>query len=341
MYRRIFVYYERGTRTGGPEALHQLVSTLRDLGQEAFLVPIPGTEKSARHPSYEHYAAPELATIEDLPNNAVVVPESYFGLLSRVRKATKYCWWLSVDNSQHFVNERRLLEIPPTRGMSDLKRLKHTVLKEYWSIRRKFVDYKAVIHLTQSQFAWSFLFARLNLVPSMLSDYTPLGEFTTDSTVERHHSVAYNFSKGRHWSELVGSEMADTRFVAIRNMTRKEVLETLASSSIYLDMGHHPGKDRLPREAALAGAVNVVARRGAGAFWADVPIPWEHKVSMENPVGNASRIIGSILEDLPGALLKQQMYVNQIRQERSRFTDEARAIFIRDALEFGSEGPPV
>ena len=33
-----------------------------------------------------------------------------------------------------------------------------------------------------------------------------------------------------------------------------------------VDLGHHPGKDRLPREAALAGCVTVVGRAGAAVF---------------------------------------------------------------------------
>ena len=33
----------------------------------------------------------------------------------------------------------------------------------------------------------------------------------------------------------------------------------------------------MPREAALAGAITLVSRRGSGANWQDVPLPWDHK----------------------------------------------------------------
>ena len=48
LYSRVFVYYPRGVETGGPEALHQLVDSLRRLKVEAFLVPIPRQRESPK-----------------------------------------------------------------------------------------------------------------------------------------------------------------------------------------------------------------------------------------------------------------------------------------------------
>lgn len=342
MFRRIFVYYNRGVQTGGPEALHQLVAALRELGQDAYLVPIPGTENKPRHPAYEHYGAPETGHIEDLEDCAIVVPEGVFSLLNRVKLAAKYCWWLSIDFSEHFFSERRLLSLAPTHGIGDLKRLKHSLLKTVWDVKRRFIDYGKVIHLTQSQYAWSFLVARLNIVPSMLSDFTLVSEFSCafQSDIDRGQTVAFNYSKGAHWVKLVERECPEIAFIPIRNMSRAQVVSTLSSSAVYLDLGHHPGKDRLPREAALAGAVTVVARRGAAAYWDDVPIPWEHKASMTSLISNTVEILRSVLSDAPSARAKQSSYVSHIRAERQRFSDEIEAVFVRGILEFGSEGAP-
>lgn len=342
MFRRIFVYYHRGVQTGGPEALHQLVSTLRELGQEACLVPIPGTESNARHSAYDHYGAPEVQYVDDSDDCAVVVPEAAFSLLKKVKHATKICWWLSIDFSEHFYSERRLLTLPPTRGVNDLKRLKHRVLKSVWTVRRSLTDYGDVTHLTQSQYAWSFLFARLGIVSSMLSDFTPQADFVTQAAggSDRGRTVAYNPAKGGYWAVRIAQRCPDIEFRAIRNMSRDEVVETLSSSAVYLDMGHHPGKDRLPREAALSGAVAVVARCGSGAFWGDVPIPWEHKVSMTSPVENAIAVLHRVLADREEARAKQSGYVAAIRAEEERFVAECNAVFVLGELEFGVEGPP-
>ena len=58
---RISVYYPRGVRTGGPEALHQLVHTLVEQGHDAVLTPMPGTESTPRCAAYRSYSAPEAA----------------------------------------------------------------------------------------------------------------------------------------------------------------------------------------------------------------------------------------------------------------------------------------
>lgn len=328
-FRRVFVYYPRGVQTGGPEALHQLVATLRSMEQEAFLVPLPGTAHVPRHPAYDHYGCPEVAEPEDIEDCAIVVPEAAYGVLNRVRHAAKFCWWLSIDFSQHFFSERQLIVLPPKRGVNDLKRIKHRFLKLIWDIRRRFIDYSKVIHLSQSQYASSFLSTRLGVSSRILSDFTPLSEFQLNQSdhIDRGRTVTYNYAKGGHWVELVAMECNDIDFVPIRGMSRSQVISALSSSSIYLDMGHHPGKDRLPREAALAGAVTVVAIRGAGAFWDDVPVPAEHKVSMAKPVENAVLAVRSILDDLPGARAKQSQYVDRIVAERDRFQAETAAIF--------------
>lgn len=343
MFRRVFVYYNRGVQTGGPEALHQLVVVLRELGQDAYLVPIPGTDNVPRHPAYDHYGAPERPCVEDQIDCAVVVPEGAFSLLKSVKSAAKFCWWLSIDFSEHFFSERQVLTIPPARGVNDLKRLKHSLLKSVWAVKRNLIDYRSVTHLTQSQYAWSFLFTRLGVVSSMLSDFTPQSEFAVRDwgDQDRGPTVAFNPAKGGFWVDRIAKECRDVKFTAIRNMSRDQVVSTLCASAVYLDMGHHPGKDRLPREAASSGAVTVVARRGAGAYWDDVPIPWEHKVSMTSPVGNAVEVLGRILANTTSAREKQSWYVDRIRSERVRFVTEANAIFVAGQLEFGSEGPPV
>jgi hypothetical protein len=58
-------------------------------------------------------------------------------------------------------------------------------------------------------------------------------------------------------------------------MSRKEVISSLTSSKIYLDLGIHPGTDRIPREAALLGCVIVTNKRGSAGNKIDVDIDEE------------------------------------------------------------------
>ena len=56
-----------------------------------------------------------------------------------------------------------------------------------------------------------------------------------------------------------------------------QVTAKLLRAKIYIDFGPHPGMDRFPREAALAGCMIVTNTQGAAEYYADVPIPHKYK----------------------------------------------------------------
>lgn len=329
-YDNVFVLYPRGVRTGGPEALHQLVDMLRSLGQPAFLVACSGAEKM-RVEEYACYDAPEVSTAVDSPRNAVVVPETYTRELRKFKHAKKFCWWLSIDNSPFFESEKLMGRIAPDRARNVLRLTKHFVLSSVQSALRT-RNRNDWVHLAQSSYAWAYVSSRINTNPSLLSDYTRTEEFDTEarSSVSRGRTVAYNPAKGRECIEkIIVSSPEDIEWRPIRGLSRAGVIELLQETSIYLDMGHHPGKDRMPREAALAGAVAIVSRRGAGAYYNDVPVPWEHKVSIgEDSIEIAVERIKHVLENVPVESLKQKDYVARILAEKDQFRREVEDIFI-------------
>lgn len=53
----------------------------------------------------------------------------------------------------------------------------------------------------------------------------------------------------------------ELNFKPIINMTRDEVIRELQRAKVYIDFGNHPGKDRIPREAAILGCCAIVGKR--------------------------------------------------------------------------------
>lgn len=49
-------------------------------------------------------------------------------------------------------------------------------------------------------------------------------------------------------------------------------------SMIYIDFGEHPGKDRIPREAAMRDLIVITGRDGAAVNDVDVSIPKKYKI---------------------------------------------------------------
>jgi len=121
-----------------------------------------------------------------------------------------------------------------------------------------------------------------------------------DSNQNRDLDVVYNPAKGMHYTDEIirraCGKKAKTHpdgsvsgggitFSPIgkgeggrERMTGEEVVALLKRSKVYIDFGPHPGMDRLPREAALAGCVVITNREGAADYDEDVPLPNEFKI---------------------------------------------------------------
>ena len=164
----VYVYYPRGLATGGPEALHQLVDSLRRQNQPAFLVPIPGTESAPRAERYDQYDAPEASAAGDTPGDIVVVPETQALLLKPLRKARGYVWWLSIDYAPRFVIERDATSLLPIERTRNTRFPLLQVRAAKRALRGLVTGEDRVLrgsgHLAQSHYAWNHVFAHIGRV---------------------------------------------------------------------------------------------------------------------------------------------------------------------------------
>jgi len=308
------------TITGGPEALHQLLHALRGLGVDAKIVYNFKESEATGSPTAPPFRIYDVAiadTIEDEPDVLVVVSEMQTELLQRFRRARKAIWWLSVDNYHVGVERSRLR-------------------RKWWHFRtpRPFnVDrpQPGVVHLVQSEYARRFVADKQLGRAFMLTDYLRddfLEGLQGGPAVERLPQVAYNPKKGLELTQHI-AERADQRlkFVRIENMKPAEVVHLLRSSAVYMDFGHHPGRDRIPREAAVCGCCIVTGRRGSAANDVDLPIPGEFKLDEASPtfvddaVAALTRLTDGYAEFSPSF----ETYRTIIRDQRRLFDDEVRA----------------
>ena len=148
------------------------------------------------------------------------------------------------------------------------------------------LDFMKVGALAQSTYAFKFLKSQGHLKILMLSDYISLegelfsnvnlslgfalssedSEIEADSEVKTANVVCFNYAKSRHFILKLAYWLPQVEFVPINNMNKQEIMETLTRSDLYLDLGHFPGKDRLPREAILLGCPVLLAKRGSARY---------------------------------------------------------------------------
>jgi hypothetical protein len=113
-------------------------------------------------------------------------------------------------------------------------------------------------------------------------------------------------------------------------MPREEVIKLLQKAKVYIDFGHHPGKDRLPREAAILGCCVITGKRGSAKFFEDVPIPDEYK--FEDKEESIPEIIDKIkdcFENYEERYKDFEYYRQFIKNEPQKFIEDLRKIFVK------------
>jgi len=314
---RIFVCCPAGAVTGGPELLHQLVDALRKLGHDAFISYYPFDKPALCPQAYRHYDTAQ-APVEDAANSLVIVPELGVYLLRKLRRAQGAIWWLSVDNYAGATGSSL---------MRDWFNLTRRFASGKWQPRAALKGYR---HFVQSHYAALFL-AEAGIASSHLSDYLGAAHIVDKShnPLQRRDLIAYNPRKGMAVTRALIAGNPQFQFQPIENMSAGQVSALLATARIYIDFGNHPGKDRMPREAAMAGCCIITGRRGSAKFDEDIAIDASYKLD-ERAAGFRSAftaLVGDIFSDFSRHQRRFRIYRDVIRQEPARFQLETRALF--------------
>lgn len=278
-YKLILVACPGNATTAGPEAIHQLVADTNRLGQPAAVAYFPFDSSFDTPPPYRKYNAP-VSRYRDEPGNLNIFPEIVTNYALEVRQAQAAIWWMSVNNFTcvrygHPWRDRIryfkyfMKGLRPRGGIAALKHLRH---------------------FAQSQYALEFLAAH-DISAEMLSDPIPvytspdylleLGDKLLQS--KRRDRILFNPSKGAKITRRLREAFPNWDFMPLVGYGREELAEIFLNSKLYIDFGHHPGKDRLPREAAIHGCCVITNLNGSAANAVDVPIPSAYKLADRNP----------------------------------------------------------
>jgi hypothetical protein len=345
---KIYIACPANVATGGPKNLHQLAYHLRnDLKIDASMFYYNYNKMKYRSPvhgEYIHYSLPYITNankIEDDQKNILIVPEIKSGLmlLNKYKKIRKGVWFLSVDNyylsKQDFLIEKIINKIsksifkkPLTVFDMTSKKLLNQLIDKY-NYREdpllKIVDF----YLSQSYYALKFF---RDLKPNYyVSDYLDEAYLrTTTDLAKKENIVAYNPTKGCSFTAKLISRARDIKFVPIINMKKEQVVKTLQKAKVYIDFGNHPGKDRIPREAAILDCCVITGKRGSAAFFEDVSIPEEYKFEdTEKDIPKIIEKINDCFENFEERNKDFEYYRKIIRNEPQKFIDDLKKIFIK------------
>lgn len=310
---KVFVYCPYDLVTGGPEALHQFAEKGKLLGYDVRIVYWPRQQSKKSKRSYGCYDVNVAVEASDDIESYIVVPESQTYILRNYKNANKVVWWLSVDNYYKSLNAFSLRRNLKKQSMYSPEEM------------------EGCIHAAQSAYACNHLSQLGYKNVSLLTDY--IRHDFCESAKEQDGSckldtVLYNPAKGIEFTRRLIRIDSSVNWVPIEGKSPGEVIEMLKSAKAYIDFGHHPGRDRMPREAVLCGCCIITGVKGSAGNNIDMPIPDKYKYDQDLS-GNDRRIVShvhEIIEMYPSCCNDFNSYRAIILDQEAVFTAEVNSL---------------
>lgn len=271
---RFRIHSNFGT-TGGHQSAHQICAGLEAYCQDTCMVYPPVGNTSVVPLWQQIYSLNKFvarADLDDEPDSIHVLPAGWGpnwypmgpNINSCIKakgpdpyKSRKVMWWLGLTKWQDW----------DIGGFDADINLDHHNIPLLW-------------HGCQSQAAYDFLMASGKVARDrvfMLRDYTH--DFWLHSELElyktllqREDIILYNPVKGIEITKAVMQLLPEVSWVPLTGMSREQIRELALRSKVYIDFGHHPGRDRIPREMAVCGLSVIVGSDGTAGNDIDVPL---------------------------------------------------------------------
>ena len=349
--KKIYILAPSKTYTGGPEALHQLAFAIKNKTKykNVSMYYLPNSTSNSIHSNFKKYNLPVAKKIEDSVDNLLVAGELYEDIkfLQNYKKIKKAIWWLSFDNYllSLFRNNnnkitQKIIKIPfkiiklfnfcTNYFYGDyifFDFLKDIYLKNRFFNNLSFKDIN--YHFTQSSYAKKILENNGHKTFN-ISDYLNNDFFKNKyNKSTKENIVTYNKTKSTNFMKLILKKNTSIKFIPLINLSKKEMIDILKKSKIYLDFGTHPGKDRIPREAAILGNCVLVNKKGSAQNKYDIAIPSEFKFNERyQDIKKINNKINKILLSYDSEYKKFSSYVSKIKNEEKIFVNQVKSFFI-------------
>jgi len=297
-------------KTGGPECIYQACSILAKNGYDAAVMHIDASQSVI--PGLEKYNVKIVTSILDSEDTLVVIPEGIaLGVLDQIVKSKRALWWLSV-NTFMLVNDPDLSKM----HLVDL-------------LKSKKIDCNFIQSFYAESFCKSMGVQNIRPLKDPISDEF----FAPASKCKRADLVLYNPAKEQSVTQLVASSMPHLKFMPLTGFSTEQMASIMDIAKVYLDLGWHPGRDRIPREACLRDLVVITSREGSA--WNDVDVAIPSKWKIEYGFFNILEICKKVqlgIDTYDKALKDFLPWKKTIKEERDSFESQVLASF-EDLLE--------
>lgn len=287
-YKTIYILTPDHTEAGGIESIYQLADAINEQGGSAINI-FNNKEDNPIPKRYLHYNLKYSDKFEDSSENIFIVPEIWTPKLAMTSNCQKAIWWLSVDHNYN-----------------------------------QFHDFynKDILHFCQSYYAVSYLQSKGNHDALLLNDWVPYTDYISSL---KENIVCFNPAKGKEITEKILKLNTDVEFVPLVNLSPEEVQSLLLKSKVYIDFGNHPGRDRIPREAAMLGNCVLTNRAGSAKFYSDLSIEYNYK---HDTIENVGQVIKDCFDNYEVRIKDFDLYRNIISKQKEELYLRVRQLFL-------------
>ncbi|MST58845.1 UDP-galactopyranose mutase [Waltera intestinalis] len=304
---RFFVMCPANIATGGTELLHQFCSLLTKKGIENYIVYIGGDGIFPTPERFFKYNVKYVSEYVDAEDSILVLPETQVQLVDTCKKGIVMIWWLSVDH--YFMSYNIEKERTDIFGLCTRKN---------------------VIHYVQSYYAEKFLKHEWKIKECYyLQDYIndDIVELAKNNqeAYERKNYVLYNPKKGYNRIKPLieaSASRTDIKWIPLINYSPQEITLLMLNAKVYIDFGYHPGKDRIPREAAISGCCVITNRMGSAQYREDVNIPDEYRIENQEDTATVLDKIYDLIDNYDSRRSLYDDYRNIIVHEKQKFEND-------------------
>lgn len=307
---RVYLLAPANVATGGTELLHQFSKCLTEMRIENYMIYPDRDEIRCPTPDiFLKYGVKYVTRYVDAEDSVLVLAETQVHLAKECIRGTAMVWWLSVDNY-----------LDAYREFFTGKEL------DIFGLKQK----KNVVHFVQSHYAKAFVENTMRLgecffLKDYINDQIVQIANALNGTIERQNICLYNPKKGLEVIEpIIEATQDEIQWIPLTGMKPDEMARVMCQAKMYVDFGKHPGKDRIPREAAICGCMVVTNQKGSAAYQQDVNIPVDCKIEDTENVYVVASKIKRMMANYEDRYADYEIYRQQIRREKEEFLDEAK-----------------
>ncbi len=321
--------------SGGVNSLHNLCRALGQSGYDASMYYINPQEEIVGSSYYKAYGVKRLKEIEDTSDSLVIVPETLVPFLFEYKNVGKMIYWLSLPF---------YFKTPPWKAPFDIKLFRSLVkCKSYYGyssgkiedLKRRISEYAksklniwdgSILHLSNSYLVADY--CKSKGVEGYVLHNPIRDEFYDTSTVqqEREKIVLFGPKTQRSWMRKASRKLPEFQFIKLKRMPSDQVFELMSKAMAFIEIGKFPGRDRMPREAAMRGCVVITNTRGTAGNDKDFKLTEDYRI-VETKRKEIVRMIEDVATNYEKHYQKQAGFREELIEEKNNFRLKSEQIF--------------